>query len=216
MCCADATPPPRASPPRRKTRQGKVRTPSSSTQCHQIPVREVQLTQNPPNPSRIEKMTTLCPDPTLSLWSVILPIPPSQNKLWIPVAIRGRSRLVTSPEYKVWRNSLNLVEFKTAPIFLEPVAVVIDLIPGKDLCQNSDLDNFFKAPIDALVRHGILVDDSIKYIHHVQSTLRPSTDNRGQGVMEINIYHSFMWTGQNIQQRYLFDREIGSLDENIQ
>ena len=161
-------------------------------------------------------MTTLSPDPTLSLWSVILPIPPSQNKLWIPVAIRGRSRLVTSPEYKVWRNSLNLVEFKTAPIFLEPVAIVIDLIPAKDLCQNSDLDNFFKAPIDALVRHGILVDDSIKHIHHVQSTLRPSTDNRGQGVMEINIYHSFMWTGQKIQQRYLFDREIGSLDENIQ
>jgi len=170
-----------------------------------------------PNPSpRIEKMTTLSPDPTLSLWSVTLPIPPSQNKLWIPVAIRGRSRLVTSPEYKVWRNSLNLVEFKTAPIFFEPVAVVIDLIPGKDLCANSDIDNFFKAPIDALVRHGVIVDDSIKYIHHVQSTLRPSTDNRGQGVMEINIYHAFMWTGQNIQQRYLFDREIGSLEENIQ
>lgn len=130
------------------------------------------------------------------LWSILLPLPPTTNELWIPVATKGRSRFVTSGLYKSWRSAIQLSEWIEAPLFREPIAVCLRTIPGQTFNLDSDLDNFLKAPLDALKRHSIICDDNCRVIHHVSNTLANPEDFTGPGMVEVGIYPAWLWTGR--------------------
>jgi hypothetical protein len=76
------------------------------------------------------------------LWSITMPIPPSTNSLFMPVATKGRSRMVITKEYREWRKSLDLIEWKDAPIFTHKVFIVVEVRPGPTLSDKADADNF--------------------------------------------------------------------------
>lgn len=130
------------------------------------------------------------------LWSIQLPLPPSQNQLWIPVATRGRSRFVTSAEYKKWRSAIQLSEWVEAPVFDIPLGIVLTTKPGAEFPESSDIDNFFKAPIDALKRHFIIADDNCRFIQHVSNTLGNPEDFTGQGMILVELFPAWLWTGR--------------------
>lgn len=144
----------------------------------------------------VDYTLNLKPPEAYCLWSIQLPLPPSQNQLWIPVATRGRSRFVTSAEYKKWRTCIQLSEWNEAPIFTFPLGIVLTTKPGQEFPESSDIDNFFKAPIDALKRHFIIADDNCKFIHHVSNTLGNAEDFTGQGMIQVELYPAWLWTGR--------------------
>ena len=138
----------------------------------------------------------LNPPKEYCLWSIQLPLPPTTNQLWIPVATRGRSRFVTSAEYKKWRASIQLSEWVEAPIFNFPLGVVLTTKPGADFPETSDVDNFFKAPIDALKRHFIIADDNCRHIQYVSNVLGNAEDFTGQGMIQVDLFPAWLWTGR--------------------
>lgn len=93
-----------------------------------------------------------------------LPLGPTTNKMYMPVATRGKSRFVRTREYKAWQNMVDMIDTmegnKPAALPIgsieNPVGVVI-VVHGSDV----DTDNCAKAHIDYLVRNGILSDDDI-------------------------------------------------------
>lgn len=96
-----------------------------------------------------------------------LPLGPTTNKMYMPVATRGKSRFVRTKEYKAWQNMVDMIDTMegNTPAALpigsieKPVGVVI-VVHGSDV----DTDNCAKAHIDYLVRNGILSDDDISIV----------------------------------------------------
>ena len=99
------------------------------------------------------------------IWSITVPAPTSNNKMYMPGGGKGRggSRLIISPEYRLWRDSLNLLEWNS-PVIDGRVFIGIEVRPGQSMTDKSDSDGFIKASIDCLVRHGVLADDNRKYV----------------------------------------------------
>lgn len=124
------------------------------------------------------------------IWSITVPAPTSNNKMYMPVGGKGRggSRLIISPEYRTWRESLNLLEWDS-PVIDGRVFIAIEVRPGQAMTDKSDSDGFIKASIDCLVRHGVLADDSRKYV--VGSICyfgRPVQDCFHDGYAVISVY----------------------------
>lgn len=93
-------------------------------------------------------------------WLFKLPTPPTTNNLFVNVQGVGR---VLSKGYKVWReNAVKLLCTQRRPA--EPIThfVSLDIRVPK---QRGDLSNRLKAPEDALVKAGILKDDSL--VQHI-------------------------------------------------
>lgn len=87
-------------------------------------------------------------------------MPPSTNNLFPSRGTLGGGRR-KSGEYRQWLTAAGWavklqVPGLVAPLFRGPVAVVVDC--GLD--RRGDLDNRLKAPLDLLVRMGVLADDS--------------------------------------------------------
>lgn len=100
-----------------------------------------------------------------------LPLGPTTNKMYMPVATRGRSRFVRTKEYKAWKTMVDMIDTiegnrrpAGSPIGSRdfPVGVVI-IIHGTEV----DTDNCAKAHVDYLVRNGILEDDDIAIVKGV-------------------------------------------------
>jgi crossover junction endodeoxyribonuclease RusA len=91
---------------------------------------------------------------------VFLPYPPSVNKLWKPIA---RGKLVRTPAYRSWMNDAVWVVFLAfrdqGPVRGE-YALNVWLHP-KSVRRLRDIENFLKAPSDALVKGGAIEDDSL-------------------------------------------------------
>ena len=138
----------------------------------------------------------LDPPKEYCLWSIQLPLPPTTNQLFMPVATRGRSRLVTTPEYKTWRSLIQLSEWVEAPIFNIPLGVVLTTKPGVEFPESMDLDNLFKAPVDALKRHSIICDDNCRFIQYVSNVLGNAEDFTGQGMIQVDLFPAWLWTGR--------------------
>lgn len=85
-----------------------------------------------------------------------LPFPPSLNNLFANVQGRGRVR---SDRYRQWSNLAGW-DLKTSKP--EPVAgaVNVTILLGKPDKRRRDLDGLAKAPLDLLVEHGVITDDS--------------------------------------------------------
>ena len=130
------------------------------------------------------------------LWEIILPVPPSTNALYMPIANRGRSRMVITKEYKQWRKTLDLLEWGDPQIFPHKVFIVLEIRPGPTLSDRADADNLAKAPVDALVRHQILVDDNRDYVRGVLSYFGNPVDSQGDGFAVVSLYHESVLNGK--------------------
>jgi Holliday junction resolvase RusA-like endonuclease len=125
------------------------------------------------------------------IWTITLPMPTANNAMYIPVGGKGkgRNRIVISPAYRLWRDSLNLLEWDASPVVDGRVFVEIEIRAGEGLTDKSDHDGFTKASIDALVRHGVLCDDNRKYVAgSITYFGRPAMNCFHEGYAEVRIY----------------------------
>jgi Holliday junction resolvase RusA-like endonuclease len=97
-------------------------------------------------------------------FAIQLPMPPSTNALFGQAP--GRKRF-TSKEYADWQVVAGSV-LKNArpPKFPAQVFIGITLQDSGNL----DGDNRIKAPLDLLVKHGVIKDDSRKYVREIRLT----------------------------------------------
>lgn len=95
----------------------------------------------------------------MNLW---LRWPPSGNNLRIPVRIGRSLRLVDAPEYREWKEATALDLFAQLggkrPKMAGRIALHIEM-RAPDL-RRRDCSNLAKASEDALVRAGVMLDDS--------------------------------------------------------
>ena len=125
-----------------------------------------------------------------------MPVPPSTNSLFMPVANKGRSRMVITKEYRQWRKMLDLLEWNQAPIFTNKVFIVIEIKPGPTLSDRADADNLAKAPVDALVRHQVLVDDNRDFVRGVLTYFGGPVDSQGDGFAVVSIFGEWVLNGK--------------------
>lgn len=94
-------------------------------------------------------------------WTVTLPWPPSTNRIWRNVAVRGRPRTLLSDEGRRFRAAVGQL---CADCHLYGLRLdgrlqveILAFPPDRRL---RDLDNLQKAPLDALTHAGVWLDDS--------------------------------------------------------
>ena len=90
-----------------------------------------------------------------------LPFPPSANALYKNKAgARGRAK---TPAYETWICEAGNALIRQRPHrFLSPVRIDVELgLPNRRL---RDIDNTLKPIKDLLVRHGVIQDDSFKFV----------------------------------------------------
>lgn len=98
-----------------------------------------------------------------SIVRLSLPMPPSANNAFINVKGRGRVR---SENYRKWADHAGwLVKAQRPKPFNVPVKIRIEIKPENN--RAFDLDNRTKAVLDLLVTHGVLHDDSNKWVRGV-------------------------------------------------
>lgn len=94
---------------------------------------------------------------------ISLPMPPSLNNAFVNIAGKGRVR---SENYRKWANQAGwLLKAQRVAPFNVPVRVRIEIKPENK--RAFDLDNRTKAILDLLVTHGVLHDDSNKWVRGV-------------------------------------------------
>lgn len=89
--------------------------------------------------------------------TINLPYPPVLNHLYANVPGKGR---VKSERYRQWANAAGWELQAQRPT---PVAgpVNVSILLGRPDRRRRDLDGTSKAPLDLLVRHGVIEDDSL-------------------------------------------------------
>jgi crossover junction endodeoxyribonuclease RusA len=89
--------------------------------------------------------------------NVLLPFPPGLNNLFSNVPRVGR---VPTKRYKAWQEEAGWF-IKQHPD-LRPVAGDVEVLMffGRPDKRKRDLDGLMKAPLDLLVKHGLIEDDS--------------------------------------------------------
>lgn len=98
---------------------------------------------------------------------IALPWPPSTNNLFVNVPRRGR---VASGEYARWRHEAGwLIQSQHPTKFDGSVTITVELCSPNH--QSFDPDNRLKAPIDLLTAHGVIVDDSNRYVRSVSAVV---------------------------------------------
>lgn len=93
--------------------------------------------------------------------TIRLPFPPSVNSLFA-----GKRRRYVSPRYKRWRTAAGweLISQKPAKCVGR---VHIDIALTINDRRHRDASNYVKALEDLLVAHGVLTDDSSRYVKAV-------------------------------------------------
>lgn len=137
-------------------------------------------------------------------WSIVLPMPPSTNQLSIPVATRGRSRFVTSPVYREWKNTVAFLSWRESAFFSRKF-IAVEIRTGPDFNDAGDCDNLVKAPVDALVNNGVLINDSRKYVVAAMGYWGPEHPI-GKGVVEVKVYPESLFNGKE-SEKFLFDED---------
>jgi Holliday junction resolvase RusA-like endonuclease len=84
---------------------------------------------------------------------ILLPVAPSTNNLFFNVPGRGR---IKSTEYNRWLCDAGVLLKQQSPAAMMGAVEVTIRIPEK---TRGDLDNRIKAPLDLLVKHGVIEDD---------------------------------------------------------
>lgn len=95
-----------------------------------------------------------------------LPVPPSVNNLFVNTK-KGRQ---IGEAYRAWLFEAGWMIQATRRSRIEgPVCVSITVQDG----GRADLDNLSKAPIDAMVRHGVIDGDGPKVVRKIVSEFSP-------------------------------------------
>lgn len=98
---------------------------------------------------------------------LVLPWPPSVNRMWRNLVIMGQARTVLSAagrEYRETVGKIVLGEWKGTTI-RTPFDLTIRRCPPDR--RKRDVDNLLKAPLDALTHAGVWEDDSLINDLHV-------------------------------------------------
>ncbi len=136
----------------------------------------------------LELLSGIKPD-----WQIKLPMPPSTNTLYLPIATKGRSRMVTSAHYKKWKTCVAFMDWIES-VLTYRVFITIEIQPGPGFNDRSDSNNFAKAPIDSLVANGVLVDDCKKYVAGELSFFGDPYPN-GDGIVIVRVYPEAILNG---------------------
>lgn len=101
------------------------------------------------------------PKPDHESWTVTLPWPPSTNRIWRNVAVRGKPRTLLSDEGRRFRSAAaqQCLLNRLAGLRLDGRLQVVLLACPPDR-RARDLDNTLKATLDALTHAGVWLDDS--------------------------------------------------------
>lgn len=101
-----------------------------------------------------------------SPWTISLPIPPGVNALYLNRGKAGMKGRMVSPEYMTWRNEAQAALWKAAPVpsFTGRVTISMECGEPRGL---ADLDGKWKACLDLLVRHKIIVNDDRRYVRQL-------------------------------------------------
>lgn len=91
-----------------------------------------------------------------------LPWPPSVNKMYGNADNGGRYLLTKTKKYYEDCYYLLRKQFSKLPRFYKKVTMRIEFYPRRN--GGWDVNNFNKAPEDAIVRAGIIPDDQVKYL----------------------------------------------------
>lgn len=107
-----------------------------------------------------------------------LPLPPTSNHRLIPAKINGRTRLITSSEMRAWKKQAQeiLSGHPEIPCVMGYRIHMSIWWPDR---RKRDIDGPVKVCLDALVKAGILVDDSFVRYLSVQDM---STQNYGDDI----------------------------------
>lgn len=106
-------------------------------------------------------------------------VPPSANQMRKAQVVKSKTtgqniaRQSKSGEYKAWLGCA-VNEIKSQMKAIEgPVWVNVRIFGGEGFNPQRDIDNCIKPVLDALVRAGILKDDSVGYVRHVEANYYP-------------------------------------------
>jgi len=94
-------------------------------------------------------------------FSVSLPFPPSTNNLFVTARFGRTTRRVSSPKARAYVEAVAMAVRQLGEPMApagEVRAVLAVWVPDR---RARDLDNLCKAPLDALVKAGVLKDDSL-------------------------------------------------------
>jgi Holliday junction resolvase RusA-like endonuclease len=92
--------------------------------------------------------------------------PVSTNELFVEVA--GRRRRVKTAKYGRWRNDAGWqLKGQHPPSFTGPVSITVELCSPTG--RSYDLDNRLKSVLDLLKEHGVIPDDSDRYVRRVEA-----------------------------------------------
>jgi Holliday junction resolvase RusA-like endonuclease len=98
-------------------------------------------------------------------WTILLPYPPSQHRLWKQNPLTKKK--FRTQEYEDWMADADhaaLTQTGRLPRFEHPVILSAQVFQGKGFRSNGDGDNRLKAPVDWLVSRGVLLGDSWEHI----------------------------------------------------
>jgi Holliday junction resolvase RusA-like endonuclease len=125
-----------------------------------------------------------------------LPLPPTSNHRLIPAKVGGRTRLITSKEMREWKKKAHelLAWHPEIPCVMGYRIHIYIYWPDR---RKRDIDGPVKVCLDALVRAGILVDDSfVRYLTVQDMTTQRQGDDIEPGIdikvdTEDNFSHPF-------------------------
>lgn len=92
--------------------------------------------------------------------SLELPWPPSTNRIWRNVVVKGSPRTLLSSAGKDYRQLVIGVIFQAGAKRGITGRVRLDITACPPDKRKRDLDNMLKAPLDALTHAGVWLDDS--------------------------------------------------------
>ena len=123
---------------------------------------------------------------------VTVPIPPRLSDLF---GGTGNRRYVTK-KYQAWRNAVDDVFATMLPVPQDqyPVEVRWVILPGKRWRTAADVANREKAITDAMVRAGVLVDDSQDYVVSLRMAVdQNAVDRRRETMVRVWWTHHEKW-----------------------
>ena len=95
-----------------------------------------------------------------------LPFPPSSNMLFRSAQM-GRKK---TAKYKEWIREAGFILMQQRPHKHQgPISISIIVCPPDKRLR--DLDNLLKAPLDLLVRHGVIEDDNSQFLKSLTISL---------------------------------------------
>lgn len=105
--------------------------------------------------------------------SVVLPIPPSTNALFLA----GKGYRTKTPEYREWIERAFPLAESLAPPKSYPVMIVVTVIEAVN--RQRDIDNFLKPTIDLIKKAGAIKNDNLCHVTDVLGRYRPEEGGKG-------------------------------------